>query len=84
VSSHSNSTIYDNRSYPQGPETGIITPNTIVAFRFCGKWVFEFPQKILEYLMEDQHQPILLYLCPGIVFQPHMTTGQTHRDLRQA
>ena len=41
-------------------------------------------QKILEYLMEGLHQPILFYLFPGIVFQPHITTDDTLRNLRQA
>ena len=41
-------------------------------------------QEILKYLMEGLDQQSLLYLCPGIVFQPNMTTGPTHRNLRQA
>ena len=42
------------------------------------------PLEILEYLMEGVHQPILFDLCPGISFQPHMTTVDTHSNLREA
>ena len=84
VSRHSNSTTYDRRRHTQEPRTSIVTPKTIITFRFCCKWVFEVPQKILEYLMDCLHQPILFYMCPGMVFQPQMSAGDTYRDLRQA
>ena len=84
LSRRSISTIYDHRIHPQGPKTSMITPNTIIAFRFCGKWVFGVTQKILKHLMEGPNQPILFYLCPGIIFQPHFTTGHTRWDLIQA
>ena len=84
VCRHSISTIYDHRIHPQGPKTSTITPNTIIAFRFCGMWVFGVTQRILKHLMEGPNQPILFYLCPGIVLQPNMTKGATHRNLRQA
>ena len=84
VSRHSICTTYDHRSHPQEPRTSIVTPNKIITFRVCCKWAFGVPQKILEYLMEGLHQPILIYLCPAISFQLHMSTGDTHRNLRQA
>ena len=84
VSRHSISTAYDHRTDPQGPKTSITIPNTIITFRFCCKWVFGVLQKIVKHLIEGPYQTILFYLCPGIVFQPHMTTGYTQRDLRQA
>ena len=68
VSRYIISTTFDYRSHPLEPRTSIVTPNTIITFRFCWKWVFGFPQKILKPLMEGLHQPILFDLCPGIVF----------------
>ena len=84
VSRHIISPTYDQRSNTQEPRTSIVTPNTIITLIFCCNWVLGVPQKILEYLIEGLYQHILFYLGPGIVFQPHMTTGDTHRNLRQA
>ena len=80
LSRHSISTTFDQRILPQGPKTSIILPNIIITFRFCCKWVFGMPQKILKHLMELS----LFYLFSGIVIQPHMTTAATHRNLGQA
>ena len=84
LSRHSISTTYDHKRHPQEPKTSMIIPNTIIAFRFCCKWVFGVPLKILKHQMEGLHQHSLFYLCPGIVIQPHMTTAATHRNLGQA
>ena len=84
LSRHSILTTYDHRRHPQKPKTGIMILNTIIALRFCCNLVFGVPLKILKHLMEGLHQHSLSYLCPGIVIQSHMTTGATHRNLRQA
>ena len=84
VTRHIISPTYDRRSHPKEPKTSIITPNTIITFTICCKRVFGVPQKILKHLKESQHQHSLFDLCPDIVFHPHMTTGDTHRNLRQA
>ena len=83
VSRHNISTTYDLRSHPEQPRRSIVTPNRIIIFRFYCKLAFGIPQKILEYLMEDLHQ-LILYLCPGILFQPHITTKDTNRNPKQA
>ena len=84
VSRHNISTTFHHRTHPLGPNTSIILPNKIITFRICCKRVFGVPSKILKHLKESQHQHKLFALCPGIVFQPHMTTGATHRNVRQA
>ena len=84
VSRPSISTTYDQRKHPQGPKTSIITPNTFITFRICCKRLFGVPQKILKHLKESVHPQSLFGLWPGIVFHPYMTTGATHRNLRQA
>ena len=52
VSRYIISTTFDYRSHPLEPRTSIVTPNTIITFRFCCNWVLGVPQKILEYLIE--------------------------------
>ena len=84
ASRHCILTAYDHRRHPQGPKTIMITPNTIISFRISCRRVFGVPQKILKHLKESQHQHSLFDLCPGIEFHPHMTTGNTHRNLRHA
>ena len=78
------STTYDHRSHPWEFRTSIVTPNTSITLRLGSMCLFGVSQKILKYLMEGLHQQSLFYLCPAIVFQPNMTTGATHRNLRQA
>ena len=82
VSRHSISTKYDQRRHPQGLKTSIITPDKFITIRICCRRVYGVPQKILKHLKESQHQHSLFDLCPGIEFHPHMTTGNTHRNLR--
>ena len=84
ASRHSISITYDHRRHPQGPKKIMITPNTIISFRISCRRIFGVPQKILKHLKESQHQHSLFDLCPGIEFHPHMTTGNTHRNLRNA
>ena len=74
VSRHSNSTTQDHRSHPQEPKTSIVTPNTIITFRFCSKWVLGILRKIVKYLLLGLCSHSLFYLCQGLVFQPCMTT----------
>ena len=84
VSRHSISTTYDHRRHPQGPNTIMITPNTIISFRKCCKRVFGVPQTLLKHLKESQHQHRLFGLGPDRVIHTHLTRGATHRNLRQA
>ena len=76
---HSISTTYDHRSHSDDPWTSTDTPNTIITFRFCCMWVLGFPPKIVKNLIEGLCWHRLFYLCPGIQFQSHMTTGATRR-----
>ena len=84
VPRHDILTTYDHRRPPQEPKTDIKIPNRSITFRFCCKWVFGVPLKILKHLMEGLHQCSFFHLCPGIVIQPHMTTEATHRNQRPA
>ena len=59
---------YDHRRHPEEPQTRLISLNTIITFRFCGKWVFDVPQEILKKLMEGLHQHSLFYLCSGTTY----------------
>ena len=84
VPRHTSSTTYDHRSHSQQPKTSIDTPNTIICFRICFKWVFGMPPNILKHLIESLYQLNLFYLCLGIVNQSLMMTAATHTNLGQA